>query len=184
MRLGAGQGVFWPARGCSYWCLPDGDVGGAQGGVPSGVVLGGGAVAGAGLEQVGDGDEVLEHGLVGGAVMRGQQGSVGEDFVSLGADDAGVGFEGQVIGDRVVVAFDLEVPGHYADVVVEHDLGLSAARYQPFQRRVQMGNRGGGGARIGRGGRVGGQLSGVGNDGVRVIGEGHGDCGVVGYRHS
>src|ERR1700722_4327119 len=113
--------------GCGWWWLPDGDVGGAQGVVSGGLVLGGGAVAGAGLEQVGDDDEVVEHGLVGGAVVGRQQGAGAEDFLGLGADDAGVGFEDQGVRDGRRAAFDEQVGGHDADLVVEGDLGLSAA---------------------------------------------------------
>src|ERR1700683_1792491 len=104
----------------------DGDVGGVQGGVPGGVVLGGGAVAGAGLEQAGDGDEVGEHGLVLGAVDGGTQGGGGEDVLGLGPHDPGVGLEGQVVGGGGGVGLDLEGSGEDADVVVEGDLGLSA----------------------------------------------------------
>src|SRR5579864_8377657 len=98
--------------------LGDGDVGGAEGGVPGGVVLGGGAVVGAGLEQVCQGDEVVEHGLVGGAVGGGGEGGVGEgggggggggvgeDGAGLGGDGAGGGFEDQVVGGGGGLVFD------------------------------------------------------------------------------
>ena len=65
--------------------LPDGDVGGGQGLVPGGVVLRGGAVAGAGLEQVTDVDELGEHVLVGGAVGVREQARGGQDVAGLGA---------------------------------------------------------------------------------------------------
>ena len=77
----------------------DGDVGGTEGGVPGGVVLGGGVVPGAGLEHVGDGNEVIEHRFVGGAAGGGEQGGVGQDGAGLGADGAGGGFEDEVVGD-------------------------------------------------------------------------------------
>src|SRR5580692_8837041 len=115
--------------------LCDGEVGGRQGGVPGGVVLGGGAVAGAGLEQVGHGDEVVQHRLVGGLVDGGEQGGGGQDGAGLGPDGAGVGFEDQVVGDGGRVVLDFQGGGQGVDVGVEGDLGLAAGRGEPLHGR-------------------------------------------------
>src|SRR5580692_10264240 len=104
--------------------LGDDDVGGGERGVPGGVVLGGGAVAGAGLEQVGHGDEVVQHRLVGGLVDGGEQGGGGQDGAGLGPDGAGVGFEDQVVGDGGRVVLDFQGGGQGVDVGIEGDLGL------------------------------------------------------------
>ena len=59
-------------------------------------------------------------------MVGGEQGAGGEDILGLGADGAGVGFEGEVVGDGGGVGFDLQVEGQGVDVGVEGDLGLSA----------------------------------------------------------
>src|SRR5579859_5978959 len=155
--------------------LGDGDVGGAEGGVPGGVVLGGGAVVGAGLEQVRQGDEVVEHGLVGGAVGGGKQGGVGEDGAGLGGDGAGGGFEDQVVGGGGGLVFDDQGAGQGVDVLVEGDLGLAAGGGEPAQGGVGGQGVGGGGGRGpggGGGGVVGGEAAaGEEGDGGECAGE-------------
>jgi cytochrome oxidase Cu insertion factor (SCO1/SenC/PrrC family) len=178
--------------------LGDGDVGGYQGRVPGGLILGCGAIAGAGLEQIRHRDEVVQHSLVGGLVDGRQQGAGGQDLPGLGPHDPGIGLEDEVVGDGVREAFCFQGRGQVIDVVVERHLRLSAGRVQPDRCRVGGGrDRGGrvGGGRgqggrgrggRGRGGRGGGnRRCGGGRDGSQTVvsysaTRNNGDCGDCG----
>jgi hypothetical protein len=103
---------------------------------------------GAGLEQVRDADEVVQHGHVGGAVDGGEQGGIREDGPGLGGDGAGGGFEDQVIGDGGGLVLDDQGAGQGVDVLVEGDLGLAAGGVEPAQRRVGGQGVGGGAAAV------------------------------------
>ena len=68
-----------------------------------------------------------------GPVNGGQKGRVSEDVLCFCPHDAGIGLEGQVIGDSRRITFDFESTGQGVDVIIERHLSLAAGRFQPLQ---------------------------------------------------